>query len=106
MENARFIQIEVAYAMPHRQLIIPLQVDEGCTMVDAVGLSQIADKFPEIDLGDLSLGIFGKAEKSPESRVLKTGDRIEIYRPLLVDPKEVRRKRAEKLKAEKERGSA
>lgn len=106
MANAKSIQIEVAYATPKRQLILPLEVEEGCTMVDAVKLSGICRAFPEIDVENLSLGIFGKGEKTPESKILKAGDRIEIYRPLVADPKEARKRRAEKLKAEKESGSA
>lgn len=102
MANAKTIQIEVAYATPVRQLILPLRVDEGCTMAEAVTSSGICGAFPEIDMGNLSLGIFGKGEKTPESKVLKAGDRIEIYRPLVADPKEARKRRAEKLKAEKE----
>lgn len=100
MVNAKTIQIEVAYATPARQLIMPLRVDESCTMVEAVKLSGICDVFPEIDMENLSLGIFGKTEKTPESKVLKAGDRIEIYRPLVADPKEARKRRAEKLKSE------
>ena len=100
MVNDKSINIEVAYATPARQLILPLQVDESCTMLEAVKQSGISKAFPEIDMENLSLGIFGKAEKAPENKVLKEGDRIEIYRPLVADPKEARKRRAEKLKAD------
>ena len=99
MENDKLMSVEVAYAAPNRQLIIPLEVKEGCNMLEAVILSGIIDKFPEIDPGSMTLGIFSKVEKKPESVVLSAGDRVEIYRPLIADPKEARKKRAEKLKA-------
>lgn len=99
MENDKLISVEVAYAAPKRQLIIPLEVKEGCNMLEAVILSGIIDKFPEIEPGSMTLGIFSKVEKKPESVVLSAGDRVEIYRPLIADPKEARKKRAEKLKA-------
>ena len=95
----KLLRVEAAYAAPNRQLIIPLEVKEGCNMLEAVILSGIIDKFPEIDPGSMTLGIFSKVEKKPESVVLSAGDRVEIYRPLIADPKEARKKRAEKLKA-------
>lgn len=99
MENDKLISVEVAYAVPGCQLIIPLEVKEGCNMLEAVILSRIIDKFPEIEPSSMTLGIFSKVEKKPESVVLSAGDRVEIYRPLIADPKEARKKRAEKLKA-------
>ena len=99
MENDKLIQVEVAYAAPDRQLIIPFEVSEGCNMLEAVILSGIMTKFPEIDPSNMTLGIFSKVEKKPETVILSAGDRVEIYRPLIADPKEARKKRAEKLKA-------
>lgn len=96
--ESEMISVEVAYALLEKQLIVPLQVPPGTNMLDAVIQSKIAEKFPDIDLENLSLGIFGKAEKKPEARILEPGDRIEIYRPLVADPKEMRKARAEKLK--------
>ena len=64
MENDKLISVEVAYAAPKRQLIIPLEVKEGCNMLEAVILSGIIDKFPEIEPGSMTLGIFSKVEKS------------------------------------------
>jgi len=100
MENAEShrIKVEVAYAKPDKQLIVLLDVDKGCTLEEAVLLSRIQEEFPEIILADVSMGVFGKVEKHPESRMLKAGDRVEIYRPLIIDPKETRKKRAGKLK--------
>ena len=86
------IRIEVAYAKPERQLILALEVEPGITAKEAVMRSGILDEFPEIDIETAKLGIFGKA--APASTVLNPMDRVEIYRPLIADPREVRKKRA------------
>ncbi len=91
------IRVEVAYARPDKQLILPVDVEEGSTAVDAVNKSGIQEHFPEIDFDALKLGVFGKAQK-PDT-VLRAGDRVEIYRPLIADPKESRRRRAEAEKS-------
>lgn len=96
------IRVEVAYALPHDQKIISLQVDETCTAYDAVIRSGIVEAFPEIDPETIPMGIFGKAITSPKTQVLKEGQRVELYRPLIADPKEARAKRAAKMKAQKE----
>lgn len=96
------IQIEVAFATPEKQLIIPVFVKEGTTAIEAVKLSKIEEQFSEIDMENLVLGIFGK-HTTPET-VLREKDRVEIYRPLIADPKEIRRKRAEEGKAMKKGG--
>lgn len=96
------ILIEVAYALPGKQLIIPLKVAEGTTAAEAVTASGIQKKFPEIDLAQNKLGIFGKLTKN--DTVLREHDRVEIYRPLIADPKEVRRQRAAEGKAMKKGG--
>ncbi len=93
------IQVEVAYARPDEQLIIPLTVTAGTTVYDAAVKSGIAERFPEIELASVKMGIFGKTVPKPQDRVLENGERVEIYRPLIADPKEVRRRRAEKAKA-------
>ena len=90
------IQVEVAYALPHKQRIIRLEVESGTTLAQAVEQSGMTQAFPEIDLTTASLGIFGKAVKSPATEVLRAGDRVEIYRPLLIDPKQARANRAAK----------
>lgn len=95
------IQIEVAYALPEKQMIIPLTVKKGTTMYDAVVQSGIAAKFEGLDVEAVPMGVFGKAERKPKERVLEEGERVELYRPLIADPKEVRKKRAAK-KAEGE----
>ena len=96
------IQVEVAYALPEKQLIIPLTVKKGTTMFDAVVQSGIADKFEGLDIDSIPMGIFGKAERKPKERVLEEGERVELYRPLIADPKEVRKKRAAKKAAGEE----
>ena len=95
------ITVEVAYALPEKQKIIELKVEEGCTARDAVARSGMAEHFPGLDISSAKLGIFGKAVPKPEKEILREGDRVEIYRPLIADPKEVRKQRAAKVKAEK-----
>ena len=86
------IQVEVAYARPERQLILKVEVPAGTTAVEAVRLSGIEEQFPEIDLAENRLGVFGKLCKA--DRLLNAGDRVEVYRPLLADPRAARRERA------------
>jgi len=87
-----YINIEVAYATPEKQLIIPLKVPTGTTAEEAINLSGIMTHFQEIDLSQQKIGIFSKLCKL--NTVLREKDRVEIYRPLLADPKEVRKRRA------------
>lgn len=94
MVEEKTIPVEVAYAKPEQQLIIPLQVKPGTTLLDAIRLSGILKQFPEIDLDSSKFGIFSKITKA--DTILREKDRVEIYRPLIADPKESRRKRAEK----------
>lgn len=98
-ENAipHMIAIEVAYATPQLQKIISLQVAPGTTPRQAALVSNIGQYFPEADIEGADLGIFGKVVKADEY-VLQEGDRVEIYRPLIADPKEVRKARAAKVK--------
>ena len=86
------IEVEVAYALPERQLILKVEVPVGASAIEAVRLSGIEEQFPEIELGKNRLGVFGKLCK-PE-RMLQPGDRVEIYRPLIVDPRAARRELA------------
>lgn len=96
------IDIEVVYALADRQTLIRRSVPEGTSVADAVNLSGILDKHPDIDLKRNKIGIFGKLTKV--DAVLRDRDRVEIYRPLIADPKEVRRKRAEEGKVMKKGG--
>ena len=88
--------VEVAYAVDKKQAILTLQVAEGTTALEAAKQSGITEKFEGIDLENAKLGIFAKVV-SP-SQVLREGDRVEIYRPLIADPKEVRKARAARAK--------
>ncbi len=92
MDSSESIQVEIAYALPDEQVILPLEVVQGTTLIAAVEQSGIADRFPGIDLEKDRMGIFSKAAK--RDQVLRPGDRVEIYRPLIADPKEVRKQRA------------
>ncbi|MFC4161616.1 RnfH family protein [Chitinimonas lacunae] len=84
-------KVEVAYATPRAQRLISLQVEAGCTAESAIRRSGLLEEFPEIDLAVNKVGIFSRACKL--DTVLRPNDRVEIYRPLIADPKEVRRRR-------------
>lgn len=90
------IEVEVAFARPDKQEIIRLPVEEGTTAVEAVRRSGITTVFPEIDPDGDDMGIFGKVIKNPSAHELRDGDRVEIYRPLKIDPKQARLNRAKK----------
>ena len=96
------INIEVSYALPHKQRILALKVEPGCTVYDAAVKSGIDKHFPEIDFEHAKMGIFGKVIAKPKEQAIQEGDRVEIYRPLIADPKEVRKARAAKVKAQKQ----
>ena len=90
------ILIEIIYPTPKEQNILSLKVSNNCNVEQAIKQSDILELYPEIDLTINKLGIFGKVCKL--SDVLREGDRIEIYRPLIIDPKEARKNRALKQK--------
>ncbi|MES2142350.1 MAG: RnfH family protein [Pseudomonadota bacterium] len=90
------IQIEVAYADQQNQIVIPLIVSESCCIEAAIQKSGILIQFPNINLAVNKVGIFSKIR--PLNTILQSGDRIEIYRTLAIDPKKNRRTRAEKQK--------
>jgi hypothetical protein len=90
------IAVEVVYAAMDRQVLLPVSVPTGTTVRAALLKSGIGVAFPELDLIECPVGIFGKVVADPDTRPVQAGDRIEIYRPLLADPKEVRRLRAAK----------
>ncbi|PYY71838.1 RnfH family protein [Pseudomonas jessenii] len=97
------IDVEVVYAAVDRQALLTVTVPAGTTVRAALLRSAVAEEFPELDLTHCAVGIFGKVVADPESRAVQAGDRIEIYRPLLADPKEVRRLRAAKAAEAKAR---
>jgi putative ubiquitin-RnfH superfamily antitoxin RatB of RatAB toxin-antitoxin module len=86
------IQVEVAFAREDEQAILPVEGASGLTAREAIERSGILKRFPEIDLAANRIGIFGKVAKLDQA--LAPGDRVEIYRPLIADPKEARKKRA------------
>ena len=88
---AVMLEIEVVYGLPDKQVLKKMNVQNGCTTREAVCQSGLDEIFSELDLQTAPLGIFGKSVKS--ETLLRDKDRIEIYRPLLIDPKEARRKR-------------
>ncbi|MFT4674310.1 MAG: putative ubiquitin-RnfH superfamily antitoxin RatB of RatAB toxin-antitoxin module [Reinekea sp.] len=95
------INIEVAYATPEQQLILPLAVPEGTDLRSAILLSGIAQAFPGLDVATAPLGLFGRKVAQPEVQWATAGDRIEIYRPLIIDPMQARLNRAAKTKGAK-----
>ncbi|MGO4311651.1 RnfH family protein [Pseudomonas sp. KB_15] len=97
------IEVEVVYAAVDRQVLLTVAVPAGTTVRAALLGSVLAQEFPELDLTQCPVGIFGKVVADPESRAVQAGDRIEVYRPLLADPKEVRRLRAAKAAEAKAR---
>ena len=97
------ITVEVAYALPREQIIIPVNVAPETTAEAAIVASNILAKFPEIDLATNKIGIFGKLSKLDAN--LRHLDRVEIYRSLIADPKEVRKQRAADGKIMKKGGS-
>ncbi|MHB1247258.1 MAG: RnfH family protein [Sulfuriferula sp.] len=96
------ITVEVAYARPDTQVIMSVRLGDGATAIQAIERSGILEKFPEIDIKQNKIGIFGKLTKL--ETVVRDKDRVEIYRKLIADPKEVRRQRAEEGKAMKKGG--
>lgn len=98
------IAVEVAYALPQRQELIRLRLPAGSKVQQAVEASGLLQKYPDIDLDRNKIGVFGKLVKL--DAVLRDRDRVEIYRPLIADPKEIRRKRADEGKAMKKGGGS
>ncbi len=97
MPNSK-IKIEVTYALPDKQTLLALDVEPNSTIEQCIKQSNIQQKYPDIDLSKNKVGIWSRTKKLHEQ--VNDGDRIEIYRPLIADPKEVRRRRAEKAKQE------
>lgn len=89
------ILVEVAYATPKKQIILAVQIKENMTIEEAIIHSDILNIFPEIDLATQKVGAFSKPKEITD--LVQENDRIEIYRPLLIDPKEARKTRAKKL---------
>ena len=90
------LSIEVCYALANEQTLIAVELPEGATVQQALDTSGILQRYPQIDLGTQKVGVFGKLK--PLDAVLADHDRVEIYRPLLVDPKLSRQRRVEKTR--------
>lgn len=88
---AQQISITVAYATPDQQVELPVQLDAHCNISLAIKKSGILQQFPEIPFPDIEVGVWGK--RLPLDGLIREGDRVEIYRPLIIDPKEARRQR-------------
>jgi uncharacterized protein len=99
---AESIQVEVTYAKPDRQDIISLKLPEGSTIQQAIEASGLLQRNPEIELAKAKVGIYGKLSRM--DTVVRERDRVEIYRPLIADPKEVRKQRAAEGKVMKKGG--
>ena len=104
MASAETIRVAVAYALPEKQVLLELTVASDATIETVIRSSGMLQQFPEIDLGKNKVGVFGKLGKLADT--LHDGDRIEIYRPLIADPKEVRKKRADQGKVMKKGAAA
>jgi uncharacterized protein len=92
LEHASIV-VEVAYASPDEQVLIRVEVPRGATLREAIAASGVLQRFPEINLESAAVGVFGRLRKLDD--VLQPQDRVEIYRPLAIDPKDARRKRAQ-----------
>ena len=88
------MRVAVVYALPAEQVVLELELETGATVGDAIRASGMLERFPEISLDNIAVGVF--AERVALDDVLEQGDRVEIYRRLLADPKEARRRRARK----------
>jgi putative ubiquitin-RnfH superfamily antitoxin RatB of RatAB toxin-antitoxin module len=89
---AETIRVEVAWAEPARQVVLPVELPQGATVAQAIDRSGIREEVPQLVLEDDKVGIFGR--KVSMDQVLRDGDRVEIYRPLQIDPKDARRAKA------------
>lgn len=103
MAEVDVIDVEVAYAEADKQVIVPLQVPVGTSAGEAVRRSGLAEQFPDMDSNTAAIGVFG-IPVSP-CAPLAQGDRVEIYRPLQVDPKEARRQRAARSRVRRKNGA-
>ena len=87
------INIEVVFALPQQQVLVDVALDEGATLADAIEASGMAARFPEEQIDDLPTGVWGRP--AARDQVLRDGDRVEIYRPLEIEPREAHRQLAE-----------
>jgi len=93
------MRIEVAWASPDQQHLLTLDLPEHSTITDALAAAH--QQQPALSAAGLQVGIWGQVEKSPETRKLQEGDRVELYRPLLIDPMTARKARADKVRQQR-----
>ena len=86
------IRVEVAHARPDRQLIVQVELPAGATIREAIIASRLEDQFDRLVVAEDQVGVWGR--RRPLDHALVDGDRVEIYRPLIADPKDIRRQRA------------
>ena len=104
--GAEALTVEVAYALPSEQRIVALRVPEGTTARQAVVLADLPTLFPDVPgetFAQAPLGIFGKALREPDTHLLRDRDRVEVYRPLAIDPKVARLERAKRQASDPKR---
>jgi putative ubiquitin-RnfH superfamily antitoxin RatB of RatAB toxin-antitoxin module len=101
---AESIQLEVTYAKPERQEVVSLKLPAGSTIKQDIEASGLMARYPEIDLAKTKVGIYGKLSRM--DTVVRDHDRVELYRPLIADPKEVRKQRAAEGKVMKKGGGS
>lgn len=99
MSEAEKIVVEVAYAYPEKYFLKKVYLDSPMTIQNVILQSGVLEKYTEIDLRENKIGIFSRPAKLTD--LVENGDRIEIYRPLIADPKEIRRKRAQEQQQKK-----
>ncbi len=98
------MRVEVAWARPDQQCLLALDLPEGSTVNDALAAARLMQPYAELSAPDLVVGIWGQVEKSPQTRQLQAGDRVEVYRPLLIDPMTARKARADKVRQQRASG--
>ncbi|MFL0808016.1 MAG: RnfH family protein [Oceanobacter sp.] len=104
-DSVALISVEVAYALPEKQRVLAIEVEDGTSVAEAAKQSGMTREFPDLDWNDAKFGIFGKAVRNADVEPVKAGDRIEIYRPLIIDPKQARANRAAKAAEKAKAGS-
>ncbi len=95
--ESEMIHVEVVYALPHEQKVVKLAVNANTTVEEIIRQSGLLEQYPQIDLNKNKVGVFSRNVKLDAT--VHDKDRIEIYRPLIADPKEIRRKRADEARA-------
>ncbi len=103
-KQAKTFPVEVIYALPDQQKLLKVELQEGQTARDAIELSGVLTRYPELNIESMVIGLFGKKTKMDQK--LRSRDRVEIYRPLIADPKEVRKRKAAEGKKLKKGGAS